>query len=317
MRQFSIKIFFLLLYVFTGDRLISYYLDSLYQNNYNYYSNGHLNYYLKHRKSDTLLLGSSRVLHSLNPNYFGSNSYLIAQPSKHIGWFASVLDLLEQEHKLPSKTLVLNIEPTDFNPHYNKKLNEDIHYLKFYYNSNDFIRSEINKASTFEFINYFSSCFRHNGEGLILITNPIQKITGLPTKRGFSALEPTPQDSTRIYSSIQEKENNRPLEFENSLALYYFNHIVVICKKNNIDLIILTAPFFSPSEYLIKSSKSMERFLKKKKIPYLNYVSCENRELNSIQFWYDNMHLNKFGAEKFSQQVKTDVKNLQFKDMKQ
>lgn len=310
MKKQIARIVILVSLIFISDRILGLYLDHLYSNNFHNYSNGHLNFYLKKVDCDTLLLGSSRMMHAINPDEFGTKTYLIGQHSKHLGWFASVIDLMEQHHKLPKKTLIVNIEPSDFNPHYDEKLNEDVHYLKYYYSSNSFIRKEINKQSPFEFIKFFSSCFKHNGEGIHLITNPIQGIHSLPQNKGFSPIEPTSTDKLRVLKTIKDKDNTQPIQISNATGLFYLKHIESICKKNKLTLIVITAPKYFPSKYDIQSGKTLSTFMKKRNIPYFNYNLDKISKLIDLKYWHDNTHFNRRGATLYSEHVFKDINNL-------
>lgn len=306
MKQTLWKIGIVLLILIGVDRGLAWYFDKKYSSNHFHYANGHLNYYLQKVHCDTLLLGSSRVLDGLVPQVFGPKTYSIAEASKHLGWCAAVLDLMQQFGRLPSHTLIINIEPEDFLNESANKLKSDIHYLKYYYDKNPFIQSEIDRSSPFEWVKYLSSLYRHNGNDLILLTNPLQKIGRLPTLNGYCPISPTPQDSVRTLQDIDRAHYPKPV-LNSSTAQHYFKHIKSICQKNHIELIVITAPFYSPSQRSVECGRLFAKYLAKENIRYLNYIEKDIGELEHLHFWFDNHHFVDAGAQKFSVLVKNDV----------
>jgi hypothetical protein len=310
MKKLGLKILIFIILLFSADRLIGWYLDKLYEQNFYHYSNGHLNYYLKKQHADTLIVGSSRAINNINPLIFGKKTFALGEPKKHLGWFAAVIDLLEQFKKLPKKTLILHLDPEDFNSLHEDQLNSDIHYLKYYYNKNEFIYNEINNASPFEWIKYLSSCFRHNGDNLVLLTNPLQGVGFLPEQNGFIPIKSSDKDSIRVMTEIAKMDKNESASFSSSKAIFYFDHIHDICLKNNIELIIITSPLFKADANFIQSAQLMAEFLKRKNIPYINFLrNCPNA-LKNIKLWFDNLHFNEQGANLYSKELKILINNL-------
>ncbi len=310
MKAFLIKIGFLLLIIILGDRLIGKYMDHLYEKNYMHYTNGHLNYYIQKEHCDTLLLGSSRVLDNINPEIFGPKTFSIAQAQKHVGWFAAIVHLLETSHKLPRKLLILQLEPEDFDKNNPLNLNADIHYLKQYYDRDIFIQKEISKHSYFEKFKYLSSCFRYNGEGFLLLTNPYQHIGFLPEHRGYVPIPPTSQDSMRIATTATHFPSNKPINCSRKDALFYFEKIRSICKKNKIQLIVVTTPYFQTDTYFIKTADCFTSYLSKRNITYLNHLKCSASWMKERKYWFDNMHFNSLGASRYSTFLKKEIMSI-------
>lgn len=310
MKGFLFKLFILLLIIFAVDRLLGKYLDYLYEKNYMHYANGHLNYYIQKKTCDTLLLGSSRVLDNMNPEVFGPKTFNISQAQKHIGWFAAVVHLLETNHKLPRKLLILHLEPEDFDKNNPLDLSADIHYLKQYFDRDTFIQQEISQYNYFERFKYLSSSFRYNGEGFLLLTNPIQNIGFLPIHRGFIPISPTSGDSARIEATATYFPKNKKINCTDEEAIYYFEIIQQICRRNKIKLIVVTTPYFHTDPYFHKVSACLSTYLKKKKIPYLNHLNLSENWLKERKYWFDNMHFNSLGANKYSLLLKNDILSL-------
>ncbi|MFT5777429.1 MAG: hypothetical protein ACI837_000361, partial [Crocinitomicaceae bacterium] len=185
MKKIILKLLVISLIAFVYDRGLGWYLDTRYEANQGPHSNGHLNYYLHHENSDTLFIGSSRMAHHVDPEFFGDGAYNLSKNGMHIGYQAAVVDLLEQNHRLPSNVLVLHLEPEDMLLQYAEKLDADLHSLRYYYGSNDYITEEINNYSRFEFMKYYSELYRHSGNGISLIVNASQS---RPSSNGYTPI---------------------------------------------------------------------------------------------------------------------------------
>jgi hypothetical protein len=96
-------------------------------------------------------------------------------------------------------------------------------------------------------------------------------------------------------------------ELNSSAAKHYFKHIKSICKKNHIELIVITAPFYKPSQRSVECGQLMAKYLAKENTRYLNYIEKDIGELKQLRFWFDNHHFVDAGAQKFSILVKNDL----------
>jgi hypothetical protein len=307
MRNLFISVSILFILIVFVDRGLAWYMDSKYEQNFNHYTNGHINHYLKFGNCDTLLLGSSRVLDNLDPTIFGPRTYNLSQAQKHIGWFAALADLMKGKGRFPMKLLLVNIEPEDFSRNGGYDLLADIHYLKYYYDQNDFIRKEIKSASQTEWLKYLSALYRHNGEGMLLLTNPLQNIGFHAENRGYIPIQKDEYDSARVMETISFTEKPYDPDFTHVAAFRYLAHLVKICKSRNVQLVIITAPYYRPSTYSKKSAQLLQTFLAKKGIRYLNYLEKKLGDLQQLKYWHDNKHFNAEGAHFFSRLVKQDL----------
>jgi len=287
------------------DYSLSLYLDNLYKKNEGPYANGHFNYYLNHVKVDTLFIGSSRVMNHVDTRLFSDKAYNLSHASMHIGFQAALIDVLEKERKLPKKTLFLHIEANELGDSSDKSLLEEIQYLNYYYSENDFIKSEINQISSFEFVKHWSKLYRFSGYSSLLITNPIQNINQKPLSGGFHPL------MNQNFNS--EIDPNFKKNFDLSNPFFkYLNHISKICKRNNIQLICFTTPYFTNEKYEFEQNKILGEILKKNNYQYLNYSSIKNQLPNLYEnnsYWYDNSHLNQKGAKIFTLFLKNELKS--------
>ncbi len=282
---------------------LSRHLDSLYKKNEGPYANGHLNYYLNHIKADTLFIGSSRTMNHVDTRKFSNHTYNLSSAAMHIGYQAALLDVLEQKNKLPSKCLLIQIEADELEKYTVQELRKDIYQLNYYYSKNQFVKSEINKISTFEFIKHWSKLYSYSGYSSLLITNPMQGINEKPSITGYAPL------IGQQFSS--DEQNNPEKKNKRSNFFFYLDHIHSICKRNNIQLICFTAPYLKDDQSQFTRNSKLGEKLKKKNIIYFNYASIR-KQLPKIYEdstnWCNNIHLNESGAKIFTQILKDTLR---------
>lgn len=301
-----LKYLFVMALVLVGsDRLIGYLLDKKHENHFSDEGDGRLMHYLKKENADTLLMGSSRMLHNADPKIFGPKTLNLSRISTHIGYHAAVIDLLEQYGKLPSKMIVLNIEPEDF-ALTSQRHEESILALRSFYNKNDFIRNEINRISVTERLKHLSSIYRHNGNFWAMMKGDN---TGF-SSQGYIPLLPTQLDSIRIEESKGQEAITRRPEFYNHTAIRYLDHIRSICRKHNIRLVVVTAPYFETDKLFKTCSEVVAKVLEHRQVPYLNYLSESTPFLERRSYWHDNNHFNSAGAVVYSNDLKNRIEAL-------
>ena len=165
------------------------------------------------------------------------------------------------------------------------------------------------KSAGFEFLKYYlQSLYIYNGTVFSLIKNVINtKNTAVPKGNGFDSHACTPGDSLlTIISSrnrfSKEQQNNTAVDAKsNSNGQIYLSHIIDLCHKNNIQLVLFTSPFYYMDGVNIRDySDSLNVFLKQNQVPYFNYSGSMMSCLKSPTLWSDYAHLNIEGAKIFS-----------------
>lgn len=302
MKNLILKILAILLIIFAFDRGISLYLDNLYQKNEMDYANGHLNYYLKHVECDTLFMGSSRTLHHIDSKRMGPSTYNLSKQGMSIGYQTAVISLLDQYNKLPRKLLIVDIPAAAMSSGSNESINEHIHHLKYYYNKNEFIHQEIQQRSKFEFIKYWLSSYRFNGNSSLLITNPIQHIGDRPYLGGYLPLK------GRTMKIKVEDDPNLTSRKEGENFTRYINEIREICKRNHIRLVFTSTPYYGRPKNLTWWTNKMEDYMQKHKINYINFQHFDDTLQASSKLWSDPSHLNQKGSQIFTEIVKSKLK---------
>lgn len=293
MRYTLLKIIIVLAFLFCLDYGFSKVLDYMYQNNYLGQSGGEINYFIKKKKNTKVLfMGSSRVRH--NVDIIKPGFYNLSHNGMHLSFQKGLINILKTQKALPKSTLFLNIEIEDFYKKNEVEIEDDITYLKYFYNKNSYIKSEINKVEPTQKIKQLFFLYKFNGSSISLIKNYIQTLTYSSfNNNGYVAIPPTSMDSIRLETTIvpQSKFN---IEW-NSELFKTLKKLQNQLAKENVELVLFTAPFYKDiSPYEIFNYEL-------KKYGINNYHSFENiTTLNHPKLWTDNSHLNALGAELFS-----------------
>ncbi len=297
-----------ILIVISTDQIMGLYMSSLYEKNYYDHANGDVNKLLKGNTADTVIIGSSRVYTMINPKIIGKNISLVSKPSKHSYYNIAIVDLMNQHKKMPKKMLIFNIEVEDVYESVKPKLINDVCYLKYYYYSNDFIRGIINQKASFEKFKYIFSSYRFNGENFTLVTNSFQNIHNT-SSNVFTPLDKSPNDNERLRKGIEEMKALKLTEL-NPDFLIKMNHLIEICKKNSVKLVLLYGPnYFMPKKF--KEARSIiAEFCLKNELEFLDFSNENQKRFKDKDLWFDHIHLNKIGAEKYSLLLKKELSAL-------
>lgn len=87
----------------------------------------------------------------------------------------------------------------------------------------------------------------------------------------------------------------------------YLSKMEELCRKNNIQLILMKAPALYPA-WPQQYEEQIEKFAKEKNLVYLNYMDAD---LDYTHDTYDGgLHLNLYGAEKLSEYLGNDLKRV-------
>ena len=303
-KKLTYRFLILLALVFVLDRGVGKYLDHLYEKNRCDYSNGKINAFLDQDKCDTLYMGSSRVLHLINPKIIGPNTRSLAFQRKNISFQVGLIDILRSKGKLPKTRLILNLEVEDLYNESDDKLLRKIYSLKYYYNQNDKVKELINRLGIDERIKFLSEIYRHNGEGWKLISYPMSENCVLPSLDGYHPLYPTKNDSLRMAKSLVD--DFKPLKFKkiNPLTLELLDYVVETCKKKSIELLIINNPYYKCHPEIQMASKKFAKYCNTNKILFVDFNNHEIEGLDEKKYWFDNMHLNDNGATIFSEYLK-------------
>ena len=289
------------------DRTVGYFLDVSYEKNTCDYSNGKLNKFLSLDPIDTLILGSSRVLHMVDPELIGAGVKNLAFQQKHIYHNAVVFSLISDAGKLPNEMLVLNFEMEDLYLQYEQELLDQLYSLKYYYSKNKLAEKLINRKGYQERIKFLSHIYKHNGDGWKLLAYPMTNLCPEVTSSGYVPLIPSIDDSVRLAKSLIDDFELRNYEIINQTTIDLLEYLISTCKQEGIRLKIINGPYYKYHPEFIKASGYMKRFCSEREIEFTDFNELIIPGLNDKNLWYDNMHLNDSGASIYSTFLKRNL----------
>jgi hypothetical protein len=310
--RWKTKLFIFACVIVLLDRSLAKILDSLVESNYAGFSTGPINYYCSKDSSEILFLGSSRALHHVVPDSFDLDCFVLASQNKHLHYQSCLVDILQKKKKLPKNMLVIHIEPEDFFKENEELLKEDAFYLNYYYDKNDYLRSEINSVMKFEKCKYFFELTRHNGQITEILNHRLHHKGFVPKQKGFIPVESVQGAFKRRLNDSQcnEEEGSFKKEDISPKALRYLNHIKAICDQEGLKLVVFTSPYYNTNNKILQASLVVKELYNELDISYLNYLPESVFFVRNRSFWHDNNHLNNLGARVFSKTLKDTLEVL-------
>lgn len=278
--------------------------NQLYKVNRHGQSGGNINYYLNMDRPDILVMGSSRAQHTVIPDSIGNSCFNLSHNGMEIGFHVALLDILAQQNALPNKKVLLQIEKSNFTDK-SKSLIREISYLKYYHPSNEVVQTNIDSTEYLSKIKYLFGTYKYNGIVLSLLKNNFFTTLNYNSKYdGFVPIAPDPMDSARTVSS--DTDPSFPIVkdqsiYQKSYGHLFLNHALDICKKNDVELVLFTAPYYT--EKGGSADSSFSKYLQGLGIKYLDFSYDENGLLSNPGLWKDRAHLNMTGAQLFSSEL--------------
>lgn len=263
---------------------------------------GILNTYLYEvERPEITFHGSSRVKHHVVPEIFGTSTYIFGYSGMELPFHAVQIEILEERKLLPSKKIVVNIDP------YTEKAEDleipkSVRHLRRYYNESEAVKININVIDKYEAIKYLSSLYRYNGKVLGLVNNLIK------TKKGESAqiYVPLSRSEQSGETLLELKQKIFPSEEVQELMIPYLERIIAVGLRNDVEVVFVTAPIYY--EYVGEGSSPniIKEYLQGRKVKYINFVDPQNeiKELRNTDIWRDQTHLTHEGAKIYSKKFK-------------
>ena len=307
-KKFTLFILTTILVIFVLDRGLALLFDSMYPKVKTGQTGGKINYYLSLTPTpELLIMGNSRAFYQVIPDSFDMKAYNLSHAGLSQIFQTGLLSILEQNNKLP-KIILLHISIDEFFG--NNKTIYDVQNLKYYYNKNELVTKYISEISDYEKFKYYFELYRYNGRVINLFKNYYESKKSDSPGNGYIAIPPTPSDSINIiYTTISHKAAT--VWGSPNSNFTFLNKFIEICSKEDVKLICFTTPTYTQIENYRKISFKLDSFLSSKEIPYINYFN-QNIPLleSSPSFWKDVKHLNHNGAQVFSNDLNTRVKNI-------
>ena len=196
------------------------------------------------------------------------------------------------------------------------KLNEDLHEYKRFapYLNDSLVKQITNKLNGFSFADHHFPFIRYSGFS-VEILNGITNYFGviLPTDKSFkhNGYIPHNKNWDNSFDSFKEEYPNGQIINIDSSIVSLFNNYIMDCLRDSIGIILIYPPTYHESHKYIKNRGEIislfESIANKNKIPFLDY--SEDSLSYSKKYFYNSQHLNKHGAELFTEKMCADIKN--------
>lgn len=251
---------------------------------------------------NTVILGSSQSYYGINPAYFSTKTFNLANSSQSIYYDKEIL-LKEIEHLTSLKNVIIPI--SYFSLYYNLEEGKESWRINYYKKFWDIKSLEYN---LFDIKNYSllalyspEKCMEYFQAGLSKtdLSEGVDEVGFL--KRDSAGLEnrisnDLGRERFKYHTSILNQRNLPSIT-------NYLDEIAILLKKKNVAIFFVSLPIYKTySQYLdpkivSKNDSIINTLCKQYNCNYSNY-SSDTRFVK--EDFYDNDHLNVYGATKFS-----------------
>ena len=266
-------------------------------------------------KIDTLIIGSSHALRSINPTVLneqlGVSSYNLASPV--MSMYGRYTLLKKEVERNPIKTVIIDVSYNAMTlDRKSLGFEGDIYVLGRFDNIYDRINFFFKAFSFDEYAKVLSDTVKRSK---YTIENPATKEPSQYTSYGFIPVETNDQSlsldikksilNTESFDTVMKKEN-----------LDYFNDMIELCKNNNIRVILVVIPV--TEHMILRYDNNDEVFsqyvtlAKKYGIEYYDFNLDKKRTklYSDKESFYDYSHLSELGANVFSNRLAKILKQI-------
>ncbi len=292
MKKILIIIVFLMIFCLLNKLVMPKYMTNLKEGNMTY------EYYKEDKNHEVIFLGDCEVYANISPltmyENYGITSYVRGN-SQQLIWQSYYLLKETLKYEIP-KVVVFNVNSL----RYDKKVSEAYNHLmidkmKWSKEKIDLIKVSLLENENFLYyvfpiLRYHDRIFsltkeditylfkeKNNTYNGFLVNKKVKPVSNLPTKRKLSTYK-----------------------FQDNV-LKYLDKIRILCKKNNIKLVLMKAPSLYPYWYQ-EYEKQVRDYASKYNLDYYNFtISTNDIGINYKEDTYDGgLHLNLNGAIKLS-----------------
>lgn len=261
---------------------------------------GHHNYIVDRSRDDILVFGSSRAIHHYNTpmmqDSLGLTCYNCGQDGEGIILFYGWWQLISQRYH-PRMAIYELTASYDIMPDPSNRVSG---WLKGLYDREP-IKREIDEIDSTEKYKMLSWLYRYNSKGhqiLIDYFHPVHNIS-----RGFlpvdSELDPLAVRTDERLAADEGREVSI-----DSLKLKYFNDMIDHAGSTQFVFVC------SPSWYGVydKEMDVLKQLARERHIPFLDF-SRDPKYVHHDEYFYDGYHMNARGADEFTHDLMSELKN--------
>lgn len=266
---------------------------------------GKLNQFLKLKDTtEIIFFGNSRTNHHINPKLFGKSAYNIGINGRKTAFSATLIQTLPKHKK---QFVVLQLDPNNvFEKDYE---GDDMDALLVKYHQNKFIRKKLTQMHR---NNYFSSVIwslDYNGLVLSLASNFVHPKYNYKKYDGYDPIKNTKAQKAIFLKRLKKNEgkNDCPQVYKTSaIENRCLDDILTFCQKNDKVLVVFTSPVYK--DKCKKDNEAMKQLMAAKGMKYYDFTDFYAKNDN-LDYWKDEEHLSKIGAEEFSVFLADFLKN--------
>ena len=262
-----------------------------------------IEYVMKKCHEDVLIMGSSIVLNSLNPTIIedslGVSCFNAGASGQTMYYYHTILNCIIKRYT--PKCVILGVRTAEFADE--KLLRYNI-FMPYYNSGYSEIDSVLECRNSYDKYLLKSNLYRYNTIWFrILLYNFIGDYER--GEKGFIAHERPAV--LPLYSNNDQKSR-----YVSKSKLNLFNDFVRLCEKNKIKLIIYFPPIYSKFDNTPATLEKVKSICESNGITY--YDDTSNIKYISHQEWfYDQVHLNKYGATEYTKDFVERLKELNIK----
>lgn len=300
-KRFSRFIIFILL-LFLVDHIIGSVLKKFYETS-NHLEIAKIRYTMDSTYQDILIFGSSRAEHHYDPKiiseYTGLSAYNCGIGGQGIVF--SYIQIHETLNRYKPKLIILDISPNILlDPLSQQKLS----ILRPYYLKDTLIEKILTNGILIEKLKFISYIYPYNGT----IFNTL------------SSLIYYHPDSTHGYLAIKGRIDTTALKTINLTCCHagallnnqkiYLKKIISECKKSDVPVLLIVSPIYNTSIAEKNIIADLNTFSKSFSIIFVDY-SGNFDSSKRIEFFKDNLHLNKSGSLIFSLKISERINTIE------
>jgi hypothetical protein len=292
----SALVFVLLVVVL--DRSLGFGLGYLYKKTKSGEAGGLINAALS-TKAQVLLLGSSRMMHHVDPAVLSHNLSLSVYNAGVDGQdflYAAMLMDLWRRFDPPPRVIVLHVDESSFTKNEDELKRTSI--FSFYFDKSDVVRDVIDQRTTLEPLKYLSSCYRANGKVLPILKNLLAPDRGV--SNGFMPLSGTMPAPSPMQESEKPRPQADPLVFWD-FKVECFKRLAAYCRRDGTRIFLFHSPRFAEAraghDAWVAALRAFLSGYPEVEFVEISQFTYPERFANRPELFADNSHLNAKGAE--------------------
>ncbi|RFZ85957.1 hypothetical protein DYU05_10340 [Mucilaginibacter terrenus] len=293
------KLIILLILMFVLDRGIGALLEHFYFTQKSGFD-ARANYIINKTNADVLVFGSSKAAEHYDPSILSDSLkmsvYNCGRDLSYIYYHYGLLQAVLKRYT--PKLIILDTRPNEFQIFKYRENLDRLNVLLPYYDSHPELREVCLLRDKFERYKMLSKIYPYNSLILYEMVQFLPKYQKDNSENGF-------------IGKTGEWHGNKPAynvndEVDTTAALYY-KKFIESCRAKGIKVVITMSPIYQTID--VKANRNIAliyQIARKNNVPVFNYLTS----FTNPKYFYDDLHLNRSGAELLSSKIAQDVKSV-------